>query len=231
MAKRDTSPSAAGWPEAASGEPMARSPLWLDYSGLPEWLNGKVSRSAWLVFKKVVELDCARNTRPATIEITPAEIAEQCGLPAPTVMRTLEGLRRKKCLALFLPEHAEERALIEVRVPLPTPRSAAQVRRQAPFDRLDAAVPLRYAGDEEAAPAQHAATKKDMERTVDLYFNTVGFKMNTFVLDELRLVSQRFSADAIEKAFARARKNGIRSLSWVVRELYRRSRRHVRKKT
>jgi hypothetical protein len=53
--------------------------------------------------------------------------------------------------------------------------------------------------------------------------------MNTFILDELRLLCQRFSRQEVEKTFARAQKNDIRSLGWVVKELYRVSRRHDRK--
>ena len=213
------------------GEPMAASPLWLAHSGLPEWLTERVSRAAWLVFKTVAELDCARNAQPGTVEATPAEIARLCGLPAKTVMRALEGLRRKKCIALFLPEHAEERALIEIKTPLPTPRSSREVLEEFPFNRLGEGVRLRYASVLEAGAERGSASEQALQRVIDLYFNTVGFKMNTFILDELRLICQRFSSVEVEKAFARAEKNAIRSLSWVVRDLYRTSRRHDRKET
>lgn len=211
---------------STGSEPMASSPLWLAYSGLPRLLTEKVSRAAWLVFKTVVEIDCERNARPATIEIAPSELAERCGLPDTTVMRTLEGLRRKKCLALFLPEHAEETALIEVQTPLPTPFGTDEVRRLFPFNTLPGDVRLRYGDpvDEARAEARLGADRRDLERVIDLYFNTVGFKMNSFILDELRLVYQRFAPEEVEKTFARAEKNGIRSLGWVVRELYRRRR-------
>ncbi|MFW6303283.1 MAG: hypothetical protein ACOC2L_01560 [Candidatus Sumerlaeota bacterium] len=216
-------------------EPMASSPLWLAHSGLPDWLNAKINRSAWLVFKTVVELDCARNARPATIEITVTELARLTGLPAKNVASTLEGLRKKKCIALFLPDHPDEMTLIEVKVPLPTPRSSAEVRKEFPFDSLDDSVRLRYASalesDDESATRRGSAGQKDLQRLIDLYFNTVGFKMNTFILDELRLITQRFSREEVEKTFARAAKKDIRSLSWIAKELHRISRRHDRKDT
>jgi len=227
-------------PYPGSSEPMASSPLWLAYSGLPEWLNREINRNAWLVFKTVVEMDCARNARPATIEAPPAEIARRCGLAPETVMRTLVGLRRKKCLALFVPEHPEENGLFEVKIPLPTPRTAAQVREEFPFNRLDAGARLRYAfvhegaeetGKRPSGTQPTGSVRRDLQRVIDLYLNTVGFKMNSFVLDELRLLCQRFDPDEVEKAFARAAKNDIRSLGWVAKELYRRSRRHERGKT
>ena len=206
-----------------SQEPMACSPLWLVYSGLPEWLNAKVNRTAWLVFKTVVEIDCANHARPRTVEVPPAEIARRCGLESVATMRTLEGLRRKKCIALFLPEHPEETALIEVKIPLPTPRSPEEIREGFPFNRLPQGVRLRYAGEGEAerTGGVSAGHGDGLERAIDLYFNIVGFKMNNFILDELRLLCQRFSREEVEKAFARAKKNDIRSLGWIAKELYR----------
>jgi hypothetical protein len=209
-------------------EPMASSPLWLQHSGLPEWLNENVNRNGWLVLKTLIELDCARNVRPATVEIPPAELARFCGLDDATVMRTLEGLRRKKCIALFLPAHPEETALVGIKVPLPTPRSLASVLEEFPFNRLSGGTRFRYAAGEEMRETASASPgRKAFERVVDLYLNTVGPKMNSFILDELGLVSQRFAAEEIEKVFARAVKNDIRSLGWVVKELYRTNRRRV----
>ncbi|NQU42056.1 hypothetical protein HQ520_02140 [bacterium] len=217
---------------SGSSEPMALSPLWLQRSGLPEFLNSQVNRTAWLVFKTVVELDCARNARPGTVEITPFELASMCGLDAQTTVRTLEGLRRKKYLALFLPEHPEETALVEVKVPLPSPRPVEEIREEFPFNRLEPGVRFRYAA-EAGSPAEEehrewAGGKRDLERVIDLYLNTVGFKINTFILDELRLICQRFEPSEVEKVFSRAEKNDIRSLGWIVKELYRTNRRRLK---
>jgi hypothetical protein len=202
-------------------EPLATSPLWLQYSGLPQWLNDEVHKHAWLVFKTVVELDCARNITPATLEIAPAEIARYCGLDPKSLLRILEGLRKKKCLALFLPEHPEETALIEVKTPLPTPRPLGDVLQEFPFNCQDAEIQYRYATQDALPEKVVSGGKKELQRVVDLYLNTVGFKMNTFILDELRLLCQRFAMEDVEKAFTRAEKNDIRSLGWVVRELCR----------
>jgi len=62
-----------------------------------------------------------------------------------------------------------------------------------------------------------------LQEVVDMYFNTVGMKMNAFVLDELRLLRERFELDQIRYAFRRARQNEIRSLNWVVQQLVKQS--------
>jgi hypothetical protein len=203
----------------------------LQYSGLPEWLNQNVNRNAWTLFKTIVEIDCARNSRPESIEITPAQLAQFCGIDPKAAMTTLEGLRKKKCVALFLPDHPEDTALVEVKTPLPTPRGVEELRLEFPFNTLEGAVRFRYAyaGTEESESSDEAQNraaggKRDFQRIVDLYLNSVGFKINTFILDELRLLCQRFDMTEVEKTFARARKNDIRSLGWVAKELYRNNR-------
>ena len=62
----------------------------------------------------------------------------------------------------------------------------------------------------------------DLRQTVDLYFDVIGLKMNAFILDELRMLPQRFKMQEIQSVFRMARKNEIRSLNWVIRELVRR---------
>ncbi|HBF35050.1 TPA: hypothetical protein DDW35_10870 [Candidatus Sumerlaeota bacterium] len=202
-------------------EPLATSPLWLQHSGLPQWLNDEVHKNAWLVFKTVVEIDCLRNAKPDSIEIPPSEIAKFCGLEPKSVMRILEGLRKKKCLALFLPDHPDETALIEIKTPLPTPRLITEVLDEFPFNCQESGTQYRYAIVDTVPEKVISAGKRELQRVVDLYLNTIGFKMNTFILDELRLLCQRFEPEDVEKAFTRAAKNDIRSLGWVAKELYR----------
>lgn len=213
-------------------EPAASSPLWIEFSGFPQWVNEKAGKNGWLVMKKVIEIDCARNARPATIEIAPTEIAERCGIDAPAAMRCLEALRKKKCLILFLPDHPEELALIEVRTPLRTPLSLADIRKRFPFSSLGADVRFRYASREAPgeSPREYVApaNTKNLQRVIDLYFNSVGFKINSLILDQLRLICHRFDHGAVEKTFERARKNDIRSLGWIVRELYQAAATHER---
>jgi hypothetical protein len=201
-------------------ESRAWSPLWLEYSGLPQLLAEKIrGGSGWPVFKKVVELDCATNAEPGTVEVTLTEIADRTGVPAPTVRKTLLALRKLKLIAVFIPDHDEEAALIKLRTPLQTPISVQQIKdTQA---RLFADTPQHFRYVDEYQPSDDDAAPADplLQEIVDLYFNAVGLKMNAFVLDELRLVRQRFPAEMVRRTFRRAQQNEIRSLHWVVQEL------------
>ena len=59
---------------------MNKSPEWLELSGLPELLNTKSRMGTWSVFKKIVELDCAKNSIPGIVEISASELSEMVGI-------------------------------------------------------------------------------------------------------------------------------------------------------
>jgi hypothetical protein len=61
---------------------------------------------------------------------------------------------------------------------------------------------------------------------VDCYLDTVSLRMNSFILDELIFIAQRFARREIERVFRQAAKRERPSLAWAVREL---SRRHGKK--
>lgn len=203
-------------------EQRAWSPLWLEYSGLPQLLAEKVRGGAgWPVFKKIVELDCTANAEPGTVETTLLEIGERVGVPAPAVRKVLLSLRKLKLIAMFLPEDDEEVALIKLRTPLKTPITVQQIKDA--HARLFADTPQHFRYFDDYQPTEEETTASDplLQEIVDLYFNAVGLKMNAFVLDELRLVRQRFPPEMVRRTFRRAQQNEIRSLHWVVQELVR----------
>lgn len=200
------------------------SPLWLEHSGLPELLAGKIKGGAgWTFFKKIVELDCERNSAPGTVEISLGELQKRCGVTPEQARRAAATLRKIKLLACFLPDNDEEAALFRVVTPLQTPRSADQIRKDDKHLFEHGGDYLRYYddslhGQQEELPTNDPALKE----TVDLYFDAIGLKMNAFILDELRMLPQRFTMQEVRSVFRQARKNEIRSLRWIMQELVRR---------
>ncbi len=207
-------------------EQRATAPLWLEFSGLPGLLAGKVRGAGWIVFRKIVELDCAVNTQPDTVETTLVELAERTGVAPPAVRKAIGALRKMKLVACFLPESDEETALLRVRVPLATPRPPDEIK--AAWPRLFQEPPqhFRYAEEWEPSALESRESDPALQEIVDLYFNAVGLKMNAFVLDELALIRHRFPMDQVRRTFRRAQQNEIRSLHWVVKELVRAKRKY-----
>ncbi len=204
---------------------MIEFPLWIEQSGLPLHLNETTkSPLAWLVFRKIVELDIATNRTPGTVEISLGELGTLVGLDAKKTEATLKKLRKGGVLRSFLPDNDEEPALFQVIAPLPTPVPWETVREQNPtlFKLPDHA--FRYAtGTEEAPPEKPGTEVQDpkLREVVDLYFSTVSMKMNAFIFDELRLIAARFDLPLIRKVFARARQKEVQTLGWILKEIRR----------
>jgi hypothetical protein len=200
------------------------SPKWLEYSGLPELLAQKIKSGAgWPLFKKIVELDCEKNSAPGTVEISLEELQKRCGVAPETTRKAAIALRKLKLLACFIPDNDEEAALFRVVTPLQTPRTAEQIRLEDAHLFENGADYMRYYDDCMAGKQEDLPTNDpDLKEVVDLYFDTIGLKMNVFILDELRMLPQRFTMQEVRSVFRRARKNEIRSLHWVIQELVRR---------
>jgi DNA-binding Lrp family transcriptional regulator len=199
------------------------APLWIELSGLPELLTEKVRPAGgWQLFKKIVELDCTTNPRPGTLEIPVTDLARRTGLKPTVIRKLVPKLRKLKLIASFLPDHDEEEALFQIKVPLPTPIPWDEVRRLHPEYFRREGHYFRYAMQESGE--EDDSDDVLLKEIVDMYFNTVGTKMNAFILDELRLIRQQFPIDLIRRTFFRARKNEIHSFPWIMRELMRQKR-------
>lgn len=189
---------------------------WLEISGLPAELN-KVRAYGWLVFKKIVELDCARHRQPGTVECSLEYLAERCGLPWEKVAAIVLALMKKKYLAAFVPDNNEELGLFEVRCPIKTPVASEDVAGGAREPHLRDHSAYRYLTAPEAKPGD----EKKVQKIIDHYLNRLSQKMNSFIVDEIEILARKFSLEKIEKTIERAARHDIRSIHWVTKELIR----------
>jgi hypothetical protein len=189
---------------------------WLEWSGLPAALNA-ARPPAWPVFKKIVEMDCRRNRNPEAVECSLGELAERCGMEWEKTARAVEALRRKKVLKCFIPDNPDEPGLYRVAVPIRTPKSPEEVARGANDPLLRDPTTFRYV---EKPPDPPEQTKK-VQRIIDHYLNVLSQKMNSFIVDEIEVLAERFTLEAIERTIDRGAKHEIQSIGWVARELIR----------
>lgn len=189
---------------------------WLEWSGLPAELN-KVKSGAWPVFKKLVELDVRAHRVPGTVEVSLGELGERCGLPAESVAKVVEALRRKQYIRCFIPDSEEEEGLFEIRLPLRTPLPAEEVAQRIPDPHLRDSSAYRYTREN----SEETVNEKKVQEAVDLYFNLLSGKMNTFILDQIEIAASRFALDEIRLTMERAARHNVRDMGWVIKELIR----------
>lgn len=198
------------------------APLWLELSGLPLLVREKTKHAAgWAVLRKIVELDCTQHpSAPGTVEVTVVELAARCGVLPEEVRRVLSPLRKMKVLKCFVPDDDEDTALFEIFCPLPVPCSRGTIEDLV-MRKTSSSVPLTLRYWDE--PTNECSDTVDplLQEVVDLYLNTCGTRINMFVVDELRLMRQKYPIEAVRKTFNRARQNEIHSLAWIAGQLSR----------
>ena len=68
---------------------------------------------------------------------------------------------------------------------------------------------------------EQAADEKKVQRVLDLYLNSLSQKLNSFIVEEIQLLAERFPLEAIERTIERAARYEVRSIAWVAKELVR----------
>lgn len=203
----------------------ARFPVWLELSGLPAALAEKArTANTWAVFRKIVELDIVANpARPGLVEVSLGELAERTGTDVAKIEKAVAAMRKLALLRAFLPDTEEEAALFQILTPIPTPLSPEEVRARHGDLFLEGEWPPRYAVEvpEEDQEGDPKANETKIKRVVDLYLNTFSMKLNSLILEQLQMISERYDYDLIEKVFQRARKAEARSLGWILSEIRR----------
>ncbi|MEO8376543.1 MAG: hypothetical protein ABI579_02645 [Candidatus Sumerlaeota bacterium] len=199
-------------------------PLWLELSGLPARVNAEGKHPfAWTVFHRIVEEDLRQNAaRPAVVELSIQQLAEACGLDAKKARKAIGLLRKAGTVRAFLPENDDEPACFQIITPVPTPKSADEVRAMHGGEFVDAQWPPRYAVEvTPESDRDRESRSQKIERVGDLYLNTFSMRLNSLIVDELQLIADRYDLDLIEKVFQLAKKKEVRSLGWVVSEIRR----------
>lgn len=201
---------------------IIRFPRWLELSGLPVYLAEQAKGpAAWLLFRKLVELDCERNARAGgSVDASLASLHAVTGLSPDQVRKTVKKLRKAGLVRCFLPDNDEEDGLFQIIAPVPTPVPWQDVRATHPdLGELDASA-FRYAtAPENAPPGGDEAPDDVMRAVVDLYLDNISMKLNAITAEELGLIARRYDLGLVRKVFARAKAKEVRTLGWVLREI------------
>lgn len=189
---------------------------WLEWSGLPTCLN-KARSGGWVVFKKLIELDCRAHRHPGAVEVSLEELGERCGLTPDVVERVLKALQRKKYVRIFIPDNPEERGLFEIRTPISTPIPPKEIAERTSDPSLRDPTQYRYAFETDEAPID----VNKVQQVVDHYLNYMSQKMNGFILEQIEIAARRFPLESILGTIERGARHDVRAMGWVLKQLIR----------
>jgi hypothetical protein len=187
-----------------------RSPRWLEFSGLPQKLSREHGSVAWVVFKKLCEIECESNLVPDWFSVSRANLSGSTGLGRQDVARTVAVLEKE---GLVEAQKVGEGWRVRIRTPLPVPRGEAVIRDKLRACGIDSIhVRLRYLGNDTSADR--------FAKVLELYESVFGARVTSQVVDELREIAEDFELPAIEEAFEEAREQKKTNFYWVLNRLY-----------
>jgi hypothetical protein len=187
-----------------------RSPRWLDVSGLPQKLSREVGPGAWVVLKKICEIDCDANLVPDWFSVASRDLSAWTGLRRSELRAALRALEKRDLLDV---QELPSGWRLRVRTPIPVPATEEKIRERVRALGLNSKYArLRYRETDSA--------DERFSRVLELYQSVFGTRISSHIVDELREVAENFEWPAIEEAFSEAREQKKTNFHSVVNQLY-----------
>lgn len=185
-------------------------PRWLEESGLPFQLTNECQPSAWLVFRRLVELDCEQNLTPDDFLVPHEAMARWTGLTVEEVKYILQQLEEGGWIGIQ--QSTDVDAVCRISSPLPVPNTEAVIR-----DRLQTAgvqsskIMLRYFND--------MGELNRVQKVIYLYQMIFGLKFTPRIVEDLEEIANTYDMAVIYDVFSEAHSRHSKSLSWIKSQL------------
>lgn len=186
------------------------SPRWLELSGLPQKICRENGPAAWIVFKKLTEIECEANLLPDWFSASASDLSTRTGIGEKELDQALTYLQREDLVEI---QKMEGGWRVRIQTPLPVPDPEAKIRERLQIGGVDpASIRLRYLEDD---------TSQDrFNKVLELYQSVFGTRMTSQIADELREIAENFEWPAIEEAFEEAREHKKTNFYSVLNQLY-----------
>ena len=196
-------------------------PVWIEYSGLPEKLAKEISPFAYFLLKKIVELDLFQNQYPDIVNTSISELSLMLGIEEKVIKDLLQKLQEKNYINIY--KEGSDSVYIVVNIPLNTPISPEDL----PISKGGTEGEKRtlYYYNNEVIDFDSNELDDDRyknikyEQILNLYMQIISSNINPSIMQKLKYISENFPYDKIKDCFIRARKNNVRSLQWLMKEL------------
>ncbi len=202
-----------------------RYPRWLEVSGLPQLLNEEAPPHGYFIFKKLVEMDLYQNVSPDIIETSLHQLSKFLGLSMNNIEQMLKTLESSEYIKIFWGNIPEEELFLRIIIPVKTPQSPFEIpETEGGYkERPEEQVPYYHVPDFD--PDSSDLDRDDyfqtkLEHVTNWYVQIIKPDLNPIVLQKIHYLCQSFSYQDLRQAFLNARKNKVRSLECLMRELY-----------
>lgn len=187
-------------------------PRWLEESGIPERIAAQSGPEGWLLFHKLVEIDCDINLTPDWFPFRPADLARWTGIAAPRVEILLKQLEREMWIERS--DTAWEIQKARIPTPLPVFLPEEELRRRVSGEAaLGGRCFFRYLHD--------VAGLEKVERVIYLYQMLFGARFSPRIVEDLEEIANSSPMEVIHDLFTEAYQKKVKSLAWIKTRLHR----------
>ncbi|MBD3265301.1 hypothetical protein GF373_01415 [bacterium] len=192
---------------AISNDPVwVRFPRWLEMSGLPGLFAEQYGTEAWLLFRKLVEIDCDQNLTPHWFSFSLTELAEQTGVEIEQADTIMENLKQDRRIERRDDDYEIQEA--KITTPVRVVRSEKEIRE-------------RLAG-EQVKSSQHILRYHDntedyskVETVVYLYQMLFGPRFSPKIAQDLEELANTYDMAIIQQVFGEAFNRNIKTFAWI----------------
>ncbi|MFB3788526.1 MAG: hypothetical protein ACE15F_19380 [bacterium] len=186
-------------------------PRWMEESGIPERIAAQSGAEGWLLFHKLVEIDCDLNLTPDWFVFRPADLARWTGVAVSRVEPLLGRLEREQWIERS--ELSQEIQKARIQVPLPITLDEEELQNRI---RGAAAVGsrcfFRYWHD--------IAGLEKVERVIYLYQMLFGARFSPRIVEDLEEIANAAPMEVISELFTEAYQKKVKSLAWIKTRLH-----------
>ncbi len=180
-------------------------PRWIQESDIPRLLVEQTGLEGWIVFCKLVELDCETNLTPDWFSFTVDKLVHWTGLQPDFINQALNGLTNKGWIARNNIELKVQDARIST--PLPITIDEDEIRQRLAGQEVGGRFVLRY--------LHNLGMMEKVERVIFLYQMIFGARFSPRIVDDLEEIANTYPMDIIYQVFQEAFQKKVKTLSWV----------------
>jgi len=174
-------------------------------------MSEEVGSNAWLLFRKLVEMECGANLTPDWFPFTFDILARWTGIPASEIEPLLQGLEAGGWIERADAECETQRARIASPLPVPLEEEEIRSRLEENGTRIGRCIWRYY---------QALDGLSQVERVVFLYQMLFGARFTPRIVEDLEWIANTFDMSVIYDAFQEAYAKKVKSLAWIKTHLH-----------
>jgi len=181
-------------------------PRWIQESGIPQRLAGEIGLDGWVVFRKLIELDCDANLTPDWFAVRAEDISNWTGIRPERIDSLLDRLEDGEWIECINRDLDVQN--VQIANPLPLEVDEVAIRQKLVGEGVSGGrFILRY--------LDNLALLEKVERVIYFYQMLFGAKFSPRIVEDLEEIANNYPQEIIYQLFQEAYQKKVKTLAWI----------------